>query len=171
LSQLWNPKAVFLYELSKMWEKTMTDKKAIKLAIDYLSDHRMGKHVIEALEEALAKQEQGEPVAFPVTMPWDGKPEKHPQFYTWTWDEFVGGARWRAEYAWDKPERKVTNLQALYTTPQPQSEARGLSQSKPLTITEIAEGRDDADPSGEDICVWSFAKGVQWAERKHGIKE
>jgi hypothetical protein len=41
---------------------TAMSKEAMKLAIDYLSDHQMGKHVIEALEEALTKQEQGEPV-------------------------------------------------------------------------------------------------------------
>jgi hypothetical protein len=34
-------------------------KEAIKMAIEFLSDHRIGEYVIEALEEALAKQEQG----------------------------------------------------------------------------------------------------------------
>jgi hypothetical protein len=36
-------------------------KEAMTLAIEFLSDHRIGGYVIEALEEALAKQEQGEP--------------------------------------------------------------------------------------------------------------
>jgi hypothetical protein len=39
-------------------------KEAMKLALDYLNDHQMGDHVRAALEEALAKQEQGEPVAY-----------------------------------------------------------------------------------------------------------
>ena len=38
-------------------------KEAIKMALDYLNDHQMGDHVRAALEEALAKQEHGEPVA------------------------------------------------------------------------------------------------------------
>jgi hypothetical protein len=35
--------------------------------------------------------------------------------YCWTWDVFVGNGKWRAEYAWKKPDGKVTNLQPLYT--------------------------------------------------------
>ena len=41
----------------------MTKDEAMKLALDYLKDHQMGNHVRTALEEALAKQEQDEPVA------------------------------------------------------------------------------------------------------------
>ena len=51
----------------------------------------------------------------------------------------------------------------LYTTP---------PQRKPLTISEIAEGRNNADMGGTiEVDAWSFAKGVYWAEQKHGIKE
>jgi hypothetical protein len=39
-------------------------KEALKLAIEFLSDHQIGGYVIEALEEALAKQEQGEPYGY-----------------------------------------------------------------------------------------------------------
>ena len=83
-------------------------KEAMKLALEALN---VAEHFVEeyaaskyyfahiaakaAIEEALAKQEQGETVALPITLPWDGKPEKHPQFYTWTWDEFVSGGKWR----------------------------------------------------------------------------
>ena len=37
--------------------------------------------------------------------------------YCWTWDEWMSGGKWRAEYGWKKPERQATNLQPLYTTP------------------------------------------------------
>ena len=42
-------------------------------------------------------------------------------------------------------------------------------QRQPLTDEEVIEGREATDPSGEDVCSWSFAKGVEWAETKHGI--
>ena len=53
--------------------------------------------------------------------------------YCWTWDEFVSGGKWRAEYGWKKPTKKVVNLQPLYTSP-PQRTWVGLSDEeiKPL---------------------------------------
>jgi hypothetical protein len=99
------------------------DKEAMKLALEALKEnHQIGSYVIEALEEALAKQEQGEPVAWIVEFE-SGDQELHfdeqsvgetqiplyttPQQRTWvglTWndvpDEWVGkvafmeGAKW-----------------------------------------------------------------------------
>jgi len=45
-------------------------------------------------------------------------PEEHPDFRTWTWDVWVSGGNWVAEYGWKKPTEKVVNLRPLYTTPQ-----------------------------------------------------
>lgn len=50
-------------------------------------------------------------------------PSKHPDFYTWTWDVWVSGGNWRAEYGWEKPQRGpkdkriIRNIQPLYTRP------------------------------------------------------
>jgi hypothetical protein len=140
-------------------------KQALEASKDECKQYAI-EQVQEILEQAIseaAKQEQGESVAFPVTMPWDGNPEKHPQFYTWTWDEFVSGGKWRAEYGWKKPERKVTNLQALYTTPQ---------QRKPLTDEQIETIRQQPQHhKGEfdyEFDELSFARAIEAA---HGIKD
>jgi tRNA G26 N,N-dimethylase Trm1 len=78
---------------------------AMKLALDYLNDHQMGNHVRAALKEALAKQEQGEPVGEAYlcdqcSTPFDG--------------------------AWECPScgHNTSTKEPIYTTPQ---------QRKPLT--------------------------------------
>lgn len=43
--------------------------------------------------------------------------EKHPDFRTWTWDVWVSGGRWRAEYGWEKPAGNVNSLRPLFTRP------------------------------------------------------
>jgi hypothetical protein len=55
--------------------------------------------------------------------------------YCWTWDEFVSGGKWRAEYGWKKPERQVTNLQPLYTSP-PQHQWAGLTSDEISAINQ-----------------------------------
>jgi hypothetical protein len=50
----------------------------------------------------------------------DPDPERHPDFYTWTWDVWVRGGQWRAEYGWKKPSPMPAhgrNLKPLYTRP------------------------------------------------------
>jgi hypothetical protein len=75
--------------------------------------------------------------------------------YCWTWDEFVSGGKWRAEYGWKKPTKKVVNLQPLYTTP---------PQRKPLTD----EQRDAiARQAAEND--WHDYKVIDAVEAAHGI--
>ena len=42
-------------------------------------------------------------------------------------------------------------------------------QVKPLTDEQIKQGILEADPAGEDLCRWSFAAGIAFAEKAHGI--
>jgi hypothetical protein len=49
--------------------------------------------------------------------------------YCWTWDVWVSGGKWRAEYGWEKPTEKVVNLQPLYTSP-PQRTWVGLTDEE-----------------------------------------
>ena len=49
--------------------------------------------------------------------------------YCWTWDVWVSGGKWRAEYGWEKPTEKVVNLQPLYTSP-PQRTWTGLTEEE-----------------------------------------
>lgn len=62
-----------------------------------------------------------EGTAQPLSADYD--PEKDPAFYTWTWDVWVSGGNWRAEYGWEKPpkdkKRIVRNVRALFTHPAP----------------------------------------------------
>ena len=78
--------------------------------------------------------------------------------YCWTWDVWVSGGKWRAEYGWKKPERQVTNLQPLYTTP---------PQRKPLTDEEIETYRHMIDWTAH----WSYINFARAIEAAHGIKE
>ena len=48
--------------------------------------------------------------------------------YCWTWDRWISGGTWRAEYGWKKPEQQVTNLQPLYTHPQPNVTTSDMKQ-------------------------------------------
>lgn len=65
----------------------------------------------------------------------------------------------------DNPLReRLRPGQMLYTAPQPQP------QRKPLTKDEIRDGARKTDPGGEDLCAWSFERGVRFAEAAHGIK-
>lgn len=79
--------------------------------------------------------------------------------YCWTWDVWVSGGKWRAEYGWKKPTEKVVNLQPLYTAP---------PQRKPLSDEEIRKANHHMV---EGAYAYSFKQGVKWAEYKHGIKE
>ena len=101
---------------------------------------KFNEMVKETIEEALAQPEQ-EPVAwkYDVTYNQDGTvsvalPDgdelrivlpNQQEPYCWTWDVWVSGGKWRAEYGWEKPTEKVVNLQPLYTAP---------PQRKPLTL-------------------------------------
>ena len=89
----------------------MTKDKALQMCLEYIeTDTHERKYVRHAIKEALANQEQDEPVA------WMDVDEK--------------GAASGLRY-WSEPDNR--HEVALYTTPQ-QSEARGLSQQrKPLT--------------------------------------
>lgn len=40
---------------------------------------------------------------------------------------------------------------------------------KPLTEEQIKQGILEADPAGEDLCIWSFMAGIAFAEKAHGI--
>ena len=75
--------------------------------------------------------------------------------YCWTWDVWVSGGKWRAEYGWEKPTEKVVNLQPLYTSP---------PQRKPLTDEEITE--IFSTTKGLDFYL-NFARAIEAA---HGIK-
>ena len=86
----------------------MTDKEAMKLALEALEweDAQTAYHTIKALEEALAKQEQGEPVAW---------------MYDWTSDEGEFIQDWTtsmAETLRDTGKTIITNVRPLYSAPQ-----------------------------------------------------
>ena len=119
-------------------------RQALELALEALTyiytettadEDELIDQAITAIKEALAQ------------------PEQEP--YCWTWDEWVGGGRWRAEYGWEKPERQVTNLQPLYTTP---------PQRKPLTDEQIEQLE-------QDTCAMEFPETARAIEAAHGIKE
>ena len=87
----------------------MTDKEAMKLALDVLRDAVFDAHLqdqtfeaIKSLEEALAKQEQGEPVAIYQYQMGDGSwidQEKH-------------------NYDYNKLHAPNATVRVVYTTPQ-----------------------------------------------------
>ena len=78
--------------------------------------------------------------------------------YCWTWDVWVSGGKWRAEYGWKKPTEKVVNLQPLYTT-QP--------QRKPLTDEEIKQSyRLKCMEFGHWLDERTFLIACNWAEAK-----
>ena len=83
--------------------------------------------------------------------------------YCWTWDVWVSGGKWRAEYGWEKPTEKVVNLQPLYTSP---------PQRKPLTDEEINDVVSRLTVSNKGVIYFSanlrdFARAIEAA---HGIK-
>ena len=121
----------------------MTEREALKLALEAL------KTIDEAMPFPVAKLAQA---AIKEAL---AQPEQEP--YCWTWDEWISGGKWRAEYGWEKPERQVTNLQPLYTT---------SPQRKPLTDEEIAT------IAKEHIAVGtrSFEEFARRIEAAHGIK-
>ena len=83
--------------------------------------------------------------------------------YCWTWDEFVSGGKWRAEYGWKKPTKKVVNLQPLYTTP---------PQRKPLTDEEkdrLANAWFSKD-GDTDVANRKAIALIEEVEAAHGIK-
>ena len=151
----------------------MTKDEALKLALEALETLMIERgsiydQAITAIKEALA---QPEPVAwkYDVTYNQDGTvsvalPDgdelrivlpNQQEPYCWTWDVWVSGGKWRAEYGWKKPTEKVVNLQPLYTTP---------PQRKPLMDEEVNKLVDDEDwyndPHG-------FVRAIEAA---HGIK-
>ena len=73
--------------------------------------------------------------------------------YCWTWDVWVSGGKWRAEYGWEKPTEKVVNLQPLYTAP---------PQRKPLTRQQCLHL--DVHP------LMTIEQVVRVVEAAHGIK-
>ena len=119
-------------------------------------------------KEALAQPEQ-EPVAwkYDVTYNQDGTvsvalPDgdelrivlpNQQEPYCWTWDVWVSGGKWRAEYGWEKPTEKVVNLQPLYTAP---------PQRKPLTRQQCLHL--DVHP------LMTIEQVVRVVEAAHGIK-
>jgi hypothetical protein len=161
----------------------MTEREALKLALeliqDYVDEHGPhdkdsgAQYAITAIKEALMSQSDGaqpeqeyhavnavhkgqqcyvkaQPEQEPVA-----DPEKHPHFYTWTWDVMVSGGKWRAEYGWKKPEGyDFANLQPLYTTP---------PQRKPLTDEEIYDMYNEPRSDAEML---EFARVIEAA---HGI--
>lgn len=109
----------------------MTQTEALKLALDYLYDHRMGGHVIAAIKEALANhiednlamvaQPEQEPVAWFRNEDIFGNQEMEPVFY--------------ATKAWE-------NCQPLYTTP-PQRTWVGLTDKEAHELWESTDSDDD----------------------------
>jgi hypothetical protein len=157
----------------------MTKDEALKLALEYVElvqdDRYNAEHIdrealVTAIKEALA---QPEPVAwkYDVTYNQDGTvsvalPDgdelrivlpSQQEPYCWTWDVWVSGGKWRAEYGWEKPTEKVVNLQPLYTTP---------PQRKPLTEQEIGAILEGVNAYGTRL--YTFARAIEAA---HGIKE
>jgi hypothetical protein len=125
--------------------------------VTYNQDGTVSVALPDGDELRIVLPNQQEPVSLPVKLPWDDNPEKHPYFYTWTWDVMVSGGKWRAEYGWKKPTQKVVNLQPLYTTP---------PQRKPLTDEQIINEADRFD--WDKDCAVRFARAIEAA---HGIKE
>ena len=131
-------------------------KEALTLALDGITKIPTLTHGVlvklsdieSAIKEALSSpngeaQPEQEPVAWPMEQQPDGSvipidPEEHPNFYTWTWDKFVSGGKWRAEYGWKKPEGfDFANLQPLYTHP-PVPTAQPEKEPEDLTIAYMA---------------------------------
>ena len=83
--------------------------------------------------------------------------------YCWTWDVWVSGGKWRAEYGWEKPTEKVVNLQPLYTTP---------TQHKPLSDEEIYKASTQAGMQEHYMGFHSgFIRFARAIEAAHSIKE
>ena len=162
----------------------MTQTKALRLALEALelAHPRFGiatekhKQAITAIKAALEAKD--EPVAwkYDVTYNQDGTvsvalPDgdelrivlpNQQEPYCWTWDVWVSGGKWRAEYGWKKPTEKVVNLQPLYTT-QP--------QRKPLTDEEIYKASTEAGMQEHYMGFHSgFIRFARAIEAAHGIK-
>jgi hypothetical protein len=86
-----------------------------------------------ALMEHLARASLPQP-AEPAAA--QGEPSKHPDFYTWTWDVWVSGGNWRAEYGWEPPSnaskrgRIVRNVRPLFKHPAASLPPARLSDSE-----------------------------------------
>ena len=140
-----------------LWRKRQ-EPEAMKLALEALKDNQHliadnERHayvmeyntIIEKLEEALAKQEQGEPVALETVY----ETIIH-------WDE-GGGKRSRRELA--------RRIEALYTKPQ---------QRKPLTNKQLFEHWQVAkvsDMTHAEIDIADYVLIVRDVEALHNIKE
>ena len=149
----------------------MTKNEALKMCLEYIETDAQGSKFAILIKEALAQPEQ-EPVAwkYDVTYNQDGTvsvalPDgdelrivlpNQQEPYCWTWDVWVSGGKWRAEYGWEKPTEKVVNLQPLYTSP---------PQRKPLTDEEIGAILEDVNAYGTRL--YTFARAIEAA---HGIK-
>jgi hypothetical protein len=126
-----------------------------------------GQQAITAIKEVLA---QPEPVAwkYDVTYNQDGTvsvalPDgdelrivlpNQQEPYCWTWDVWVSGGKWRAEYGWEKPTEKVVNLQPLYTAP-PQRTWVGLTDEEIKRI-----GKLDLDSNYFGLW-YDFARAIE----------
>ena len=137
------------------------NKKAMKLALEALRKIRDCTvnvldvdEEIKALEEALAKQEQGEPMAW-----------NEDQAYAWGRGcyEIAQGAT----TGW-KLFGQLTPKEQAYWVAKAAFEQAAPQQRKPLTDEQIVDTFCKA-PHHNQLIAW-FAAGVRYAEAAHGIK-
>jgi len=130
-------------------------KEAVKLALEALEDANnfiievegedAYRHAITALEEALAKQEQGEPVAIYQFQNSDG-----------SWID-------QAKHSYDyNVKHGHATVRIVYTTPQ---------QHKPLTDGSKTLMFQQTQMPLVDCSFSWYKKGIADAEAAHGIKE
>lgn len=103
-----------------------------------------------------------EGTAQPLSADYD--PEKDPAFYTWTWDVWVSGGNWRAEYGWEKPpkdkKRIVRNVRALFTHPAPSLPVR--EEPTRVALRELLTAETAEYPPASA----GMAAQTAWAERR-----
>ena len=79
--------------------------------------------------------------------------------YCWTWDVWVSGGKWRAEYGWKKPTEKVVNLQPLYTT---QPQRKPLTELEAETLFDNCGGKWNGDHWViKDADLHDFARAIE----------
>jgi len=154
-----------------MSKEAMTLALEALTAIDGAMPFPVGKSAIKALEEALAKQEQGEPVAWMV---W-GDNNVPSLTFTKPADKYVFDALYTTpqpkqeqgepdKYVMDiectKCGAKQSGILTVNTTPQP--------AQKPLADEEIRKAKHHMV---DGAYQYSFMQGVRYAEAAHGIKE
>ena len=107
----------------------MTDRELMQMAFDAIEPWKHGMSTGSDMYKAM--EALGARLAQPTPAPTDNgryltgykaQPEPEPEPYCWTWDKWISGGYWEAQYGWEpyrgeKRPQHVTDAKPLYTAP------------------------------------------------------